>query len=67
MKPLYRWNVTITYRTERGPMEVDHAVMEFEEIHDLIEQGPSFEAIECVVVTYAFGVSTKTIEQTEAE
>lgn len=66
MKAIYRWNVTITYRTERGPLEVDHAVMEFEEIHDLIEQGPSFETIERVIVTYAFGVIPKTIEQAEA-
>lgn len=67
MKPLLRWNVTITYRTDRGPMDVDHSVAEFEEIHDLIERGPSFEAIERVVATYAFGVIPKTIEQCEAE
>lgn len=48
-------------------MDVDHSVAEFEEIHDLIERGPSFEAIERVVATYAFGVIPKTIEQCEAE
>ena len=67
MKAELRWNVTITYRTERGLMDVDHAVMELGEIETLVERGPSFEAIERIVAVYAFGTTTKTIEQAAAE
>lgn len=51
-KPYYRWTATVWYRTEAGGGLVDvvHVFEELEELHDLIEQGPSFYAIERIEI-----------------
>jgi hypothetical protein len=46
----FRWLATATYRSERGPIEVDHAFEELEELHDLIERGPDWNTIETIIV-----------------
>ena len=40
-----RWIAVITYRTETGPVEVDHHVEEIEDLHMLVERGPDWNAI----------------------
>ena len=40
-----RWLVVLTYRTEHGPVEVEHFVEELEEIHDLVEAGPDWNTL----------------------
>lgn len=40
-----RWTATITYRTEHGPVDVPHDIDEIEELHDLVEAGPHWDAI----------------------
>lgn len=40
-----RWIATVTYRTDNGPSDVDHHIEELEELHDLIERGPDWNAI----------------------
>lgn len=67
MKSALRWNCTITYRTDKGPLDVDHSFMELFELHNIVERGPNFTAIERVVITYAFDINNKTIEQAETE
>ena len=42
----FRWIATVKYRTETGITEVDHQFEEMFELHDLIEQGPSWDCIE---------------------
>lgn len=40
-----RWRAVITYRTENGPVEVDHHFDELAELHDLVERGPDWNSI----------------------
>jgi hypothetical protein len=44
LKPI-RWLATVTYRTDSGPTEVDHAFQELGELADIIEAGPNWFAI----------------------
>lgn len=40
-----RWKVTLVYRSENGPVDVEHDVEELDEIADLIEAGPDWNAL----------------------
>ena len=40
-----RWRAKITYRSERGPIDVHHTFEEIEDLHDIIERGPHWDAI----------------------
>jgi hypothetical protein len=40
-----RWIATSTYRSERGPVVVEHYVEEIEELHNLIEHGPDWHSL----------------------
>jgi hypothetical protein len=48
--PPLRWLATITYRTDSGPTDVDHAFEELDELHDLVEAGPSWDCIETITI-----------------
>lgn len=61
-----RWHTTITYRTERGPLKVEHDHQEIEDLHTLIELGPSWHAIEQIVTVLAAGASI-TVEAAEKQ
>lgn len=40
-----RWQATVTYRTDDGPLTVIHDIEELEELQNLIELGPDWNAI----------------------
>jgi hypothetical protein len=44
----FRWIATVKYRTETGITEVDHQFEEMFDLHNLIEQGPSWDCIESI-------------------
>jgi hypothetical protein len=46
-----RWIAVVTYRSESGPIEVDHHFEELEELSTLIERGPDWNTIISIVVT----------------
>lgn len=46
----FRWLATVTYATETGPSDIDHAFMELDDLHDLIERGPSWDCIEKITI-----------------
>lgn len=48
-----RWHAVITYRTVIGPNPVEHDLEELSDLHDLVERGPHWDAIESIVVTRA--------------
>lgn len=48
-----RWKATVTYRTNNGPLDVEHSFEELFELHDLIERGPHWDTIERIVVKLA--------------
>ena len=46
----FRWIATVKYRTDTGITEVDHQFEEMFDLHNLIEQGPSWDCIESIQV-----------------
>ena len=61
-----RWKMTVWYRTDVGLVDVDMDIEELAEVHNLIEAGPSFYAIDRIEIRLAQS-STQTIEGALAE
>jgi hypothetical protein len=40
-----RWIVTPTYRSEHGPVAIEHYIEELDELFDLIEDGPNWNSL----------------------
>lgn len=40
-----RWRATIVYRSEHGPVDVEHEIEELDEIAELVEAGPDWNTI----------------------
>jgi hypothetical protein len=64
---MQRWLTTIYYRTETGLVDVEQHFDELGDIQEWVERGPSFEAIDRIVINYQLGERAKTIAQTETE
>ena len=45
-----RWRAVVHYRSENGLIDVEHWFEELEELHDIVERGPSFQAIEKIEI-----------------
>ena len=45
-----RWQMSVIYRGESGPVVVDYDVEELDEISDLIERGPDWNSIEDISI-----------------
>jgi hypothetical protein len=45
MSDTKRWLLTIIYRAESGPCVVDYDIEELDEIADIVERGPDWNAI----------------------
>ncbi|WP_046901060.1 hypothetical protein [Gluconobacter oxydans] len=48
-----RWIARVFYRSENGLIDVQHDMEELEELQDLIERGPSWDAIEKIEIKRA--------------
>lgn len=46
-----RWQATIVYRTNSGPVDTVHTVNELEEIADLVERGPHWDTVIKIEIT----------------
>lgn len=47
-----RWRVVCVYRSEVGPVDVEHFIEELCELDDLIERGPNFYAIDHIRIEH---------------
>ena len=63
----FRWKAVITYRTDGGPVEVEHDLMELSDLHDLVEHGPHWDTVIQVVVTRANHITSPTLTVEEAD
>jgi len=50
-----RWIATVFYRTEAGTVDVQHDMLEIEELHSLVERGPHWDTIVRINVVRADG------------
>ena len=48
-----RWVAVVYYRTTNGMLDVEHQIEELDMLHDLIERGPDFNAIERIEIRHA--------------
>lgn len=62
-----RWVATIFYRSEPEPIEVIHDLQELQELHDLVERGPSWFAIDRIEIRLQGQDGLLTLEQAERE
>lgn len=61
-----RWIATVHYRMEAGLVDVQHDMVELEELQDLVECGPDWDTIDRIEIVRADGAERKlTIEQAE--
>jgi len=47
-----RWKAVAEYRSRAGIVDVEYAVEELEELHDLIERGPDWNTLIKITVTF---------------
>lgn len=61
-----RWHADVYYHTANGLLLVEYDFEELEELHDLIERGPNWYALDRIEVRLHRGASEKmTIEEAE--
>lgn len=59
-----RWIATVHYRTENGLVDVQHDMLEIDELQDLVERGPHWDTIERIDIVRADGADRAlTIEE----
>jgi hypothetical protein len=46
----FRWLARVTYRSQSGPVGVDHHLEELAELYDIVERGPAWSTIERIEV-----------------
>lgn len=65
MKP--RWQATVNYRCEAGVIDITHDLEELYDLHDLVEAGPHWDAIDSIVINRVNHVDSKvlTVEQAD--
>ena len=55
-----RWRATVFYRTESGPLDIEHDLDELADLHDKVEAGPHWDTIiriEVVRINHCDGVN----------
>lgn len=57
-----RWHAVAYYRSDQGLIDVEYDFDEIEDLHDLVERGPDWNALEKIEVTYALSAKL-TIEE----
>lgn len=50
-EPRVRWLAIVTYRTESGPLAIEHHLRELEELQYLVERGPHWDTIIKIEIT----------------
>lgn len=63
-----RWKAVLTYRSQAtGLVPVEHEIEELEELHEIVERGPDWNALDSIVITLLRHHDDRgtTIEETE--
>ena len=61
-----RWKATVFYRTENGIIDIEHDLEEIEDLQQIVERGPSFQAIEKIEMVYRGTPEKLTVEEADA-
>lgn len=61
---IVRWRATVWYRSAHGLIDVQHEMEELEELQNLVERGPHWDAIDRIDIVRADGQERQlTIEE----
>lgn len=61
-----RWVATVHYRMDAGLVDVQHDLIELEELQDLVERGPHWDTIDHINIVRADGADVAlTVEAAE--
>ena len=61
-----RWHAVVYYRSDNGPVDVEHDFDEIADLEEAIEAGPHWAAIDRIVITYQGCDEQLTVEQAAA-
>lgn len=61
-----RWHASVFYRTAGEPVEVNHDFEELVELHNLIEHGPNFYAIDRIEIRHGSRIPSMTLDHPDA-
>jgi len=67
LSSLARWEATVTYRTDAGPLDVPMLLREIWDLHDRIEQGPHWDTIEKIEILRVNHIDSPTLTTEQAE
>jgi hypothetical protein len=45
-----RWHAMVTYRTDVGPIAVEHDLAELDDLHALVERGPHWDTVQEIAI-----------------
>jgi hypothetical protein len=62
---MIRWEAKVVYATDAGECDVTHDLEELEQLHDLVERGPHWDAIVEIRIKRAGDVKRLTVEQAQ--
>lgn len=60
-----RWHATLYYKTDAGFTDVEHDIEELEELQEIVERGPDWNALDKIVIVLARRSYDTTVEQSE--
>lgn len=63
----HRWTVTIWYRSDAGLVDVRHEIDELGALAEIVERGPSWQALERIEIVYAMSLPPLTLEQAASQ
>ncbi len=63
--PFPRWFVTVVYRADAGPLDIDYAIEELAELQAIIERGPYWDTIDRIEIRLQRRLYDVTVEQAE--
>jgi hypothetical protein len=60
-----RWRAVVYYRADAGTVDVTHELEELTDLHDLVERGPHWDAVERIEIIRVNHISDEnlTVEQ----
>ena len=60
-----RWQATVHYRTDAGPLDIQHDLEEIGDLHELVEAGPHWDTIRRIEIVRVNHISDPglTVEQ----
>ena len=67
LSSLARWDVTVIYRTDTGPLDVPMLLHEIGDLHERIEKGPHWDTIEKIEIRRVNHIDSPTLTREQGD